>query len=108
MEDGGGAFLHHLTYTRTIKEQHMRRNIFPQLFLPQKPFIVELLFGFVVQRSLYLLWRGLIRNGPPVWPKHIQPAQKCMQIPFFFGGGGSFSCVNSIFAGNHAHANAGV
>lgn len=98
MDDGEGGFLDHLT--RMINEQHMCNNIFtqiffPQLFLPQRPFIGELLFVcFLVQRSLYLLWRGLIRNGPPVCPKHIQPVHKCMQMPlffcFYFLGGGCF------------------
>lgn len=120
MGDGEGGFLDHLT--RIINEQHMCKNIvtiifFPQLFLPQRPFIGELLFVclfffFLVQRSLYVLWRGLIRNGPPVCPKHKQPVHKCMQMPlffcFYFFGWGLFSCVNLIFAGNRAHTNAGV
>lgn len=46
MDDGEGGFLDHLT--RIINE-HMCKNIFtliffPHLFLPQRPFIGELLF----------------------------------------------------------------
>lgn len=32
---------------------------------------------------LVRLWRGLIRNGSPVCPKHIQLAYECMQMPFW-------------------------
>lgn len=98
MDDGEGGFLDHLT--RMISEQHMCKNIFTLIFFLSSSFHKGLLlescclFVCFFQRSLYLLWRGLIRNGPPVCPKHIQPVHKCMQMPlffcFYFLGGGCF------------------
>lgn len=76
------------------KEEHMHKNIitFSSPLPSTKAFYLRVVVVFFcpAEPLLLQLWRGLIRNGPPVCPKHIQPAHECMQMHFL--GGVVFMC----------------